>query len=73
MKKVITSTLLPNSNLPITVLRKIVITPHVIIKKDPNKAINNLKRGEGHILKLSTDQRYTNKDEYYNEVLKLIR
>jgi len=80
-----TSTVLPNSNLAITVqnvrlvdengtyVGKIVVTPQVIIKDDTLKRIDNLKKGEGYFLKMGQEDKYTNKDEYYNEVLKLIK
>lgn len=79
------STVLPNSNLAITVqnarlvdengtyVGKIVVTPQVIIKDDTLKRIDNLKKGEGYFLKMGQEDKYTNKDEYYNEVLKLIK
>lgn len=80
-----TSTVLPNSNLIATIqnskvvdingtfVDKIVMTPQVIIKDDTSKIINNLKNGDGHLLKILEEDKYTSKDEYYNEVLKLIK
>lgn len=79
------STVLPNSNLIATIqnskvvdisgtlVSKIVITPQVIVKDDISKIIDNLKNGDGHVLKVSVEDKYTTKDEYYNEVLKLIK
>lgn len=79
------STVLPNSNLSITVqnarlvdengtyVGKVVVTPQVIIKDDTLKKIDNLKKGEGYFLKMGQEDKYTNKDEYFNEVMKLIK
>lgn len=80
-----TSTILPNSNLVITTqnakvvdvngnfLGKIVITPQVIVRDDTSKKIDKLKKGQGTLLKISEEDKYTSKDEYFNEVLKLIK
>lgn len=80
-----TSVILPNSNLTInaqnvkvvdsngTFIGKVVATPQVLVQQDMAKVIEKLKNGEGYILEVSKENRYTNKDEYYNEVLKLIK
>lgn len=80
-----TSVILPNSNLTITAqnvkvvdssgtfIGKVVATPQVLVQQDMAKVIEKLKNGEGYILEVSKEDRYTNKDEYYNEVLKLIK
>jgi len=81
------TTILPNSNLIIEVnggksvdengvfIEDKIITPQVIIKTDTNKIIESLKRGEG--TGIETDplkqDKYNKKDEYYQEVLKLIK
>jgi len=49
------------------------VTPQVIIKDDTLKRIDNLKKGEGYFLKMGQEDKYTNKDEYFNEVMKLIK
>ena len=80
-----TSVILPNSNMAITVqngkvvdengtfIGKILVTPQVIIKQDTSKIIEKLKGGNGYILEISEEDRYTSKDEYFNEVLKLVK
>ncbi|EQB89204.1 hypothetical protein M918_21495 [Clostridium sp. BL8] len=45
----------------------------MIIKEDTAKIIDKLKKGEGYKLEMPLEDRYTSKDEYYNEVLKLIK
>lgn len=81
------STILPNSNLIIEVnggksvdengvfIEDKIITPQVIIKTDTNKIIDRLKRCEG--TGIETDplkqEKFNEKDEYYQEVLKLIK
>ncbi|MEG0775007.1 hypothetical protein [Clostridium sp.] len=77
--------MLPNSNLPIQIkttrrvdesgisFDKQVVTPQVIIKENTSKIIESLKRGEGSNIVLGNDELYTNSDEYFTEVLKLIK
>lgn len=79
------SVILPNSNLIVTAqnvkvvdsngtfIEKAVVTPQMIIKEDTAKIIDKLKKGEGYKLEMPLEDRYTSKDEYYNEVLKLIK
>jgi hypothetical protein len=78
------STVLPNSNLGITVQNvklvdsngtfasEVFVTPQIIIKKDKAKYADNLRKGEGYGPEIPEADRYTSKDEYYVEVLKLI-
>lgn len=80
-----TSVTLPNSNLVLSVqnakvvdidgnfVGKVVVTPQVIVKDDPSKIIDKLKKGEGYVPTISEEDKYTSKDEYFNEVLKLIK
>lgn len=79
------STILPNSNLGITVQnvklvdsngtfsREVFVTPQILIKKDKVQYADNLRKGHGYGPEIPEGDRYTNKDEYYVEVLKLIK
>jgi len=80
----LTSFILPNSNISLVVqtskavdengnlVGKKVVTPQVIIKEDTSEFIDDLKSGKAFRNTLNGQDQYTSKDEYFNEVLKLI-
>jgi len=79
------STSLPNSKLIITVpigktvddngtfMGKHTIKPQIILQRSTNEIIETLRRGEGFSFDLKSDKRYSSEDNYFNELLKLIK
>lgn len=81
----LTSFILPNSNISLVVqtskvvdengslVEKKLVTPQVVIKDDPSKFLENLKSGRPFRIQIDNEHLYTSKDEYFNEVVKLIK